>query len=115
MIFDALNAINRLNDTFFTQKPSRMLFPRRTRCARRHAAQGGFLIQEITRFCAEIRDDESIADMMGLSVTCVRNIRKRYVNRDNLARLRAEQISKTNCKRPVNRSGAKAKQSQKTQ
>lgn len=45
-----------------------------------------------TRFCERISADEEIADMMGWSVSSVRNIRKRYVDRDALARTRAERL-----------------------
>lgn len=48
-----------------------------------------------TRFCERISSDEEIADMMGWSVTSVRNIRKRYVDRDALARSRAERLGNT--------------------
>lgn len=67
------------------------------------------------KFCRIFPDDAAIAQMMGWSEQNVRTIRQRYVSRDEIARIRSEQITKADCKPPVNRTKSKAAKSQKTQ
>ncbi|MEO1014420.1 MAG: hypothetical protein AAFX08_04445 [Pseudomonadota bacterium] len=46
------------------------------------------------RFCEPIASDDAVADTMGWSPEQVRSICRQYVDRDNLAKVRGEQIAK---------------------